>query len=366
MQNAFLDRQRKALADLAQLVARRAAGEQDIDRRHAARAQEIVDQHKAQREQLTAEFEKEITALRGEYRQLREEAIFQYESTSYSVVQQAEKFDKDAAEELERGQERAKRQFQITQRTATDEFDQNKDKPGQDCDRIRRRCLGRLEEIEEVGRQAQKVLRRRKCVVPEDAIATAELAADADPHDHFTAALTAAKARLQHMIRQPAARFLEDGWPFLIFLFASAALAWPAVHWLGWGWGIGACLAAGAIIGLGVRQFVRPLARRQTLVWRAGDSASPGRRPGGDASRDPPSRTGRPAETGRTGRETRTHRERGPCALGPDPRRTGGTASGQGQASGGTVPRPPQGIAGDVSPHAENARRKIPAPDRPA
>jgi DNA segregation ATPase FtsK/SpoIIIE, S-DNA-T family len=266
MQNAFLDRQQKALAELAELVARRAAGERDIDRRHAARAQEIVDQHKALREQLTGEFEKDIIALRGEYRQLREEAIYQYESSSYNVVQQAEKFDKDAAEELERGQERAKRQFQITQRTAIDEFDQNKDRPGQDCDRIRRRCLGRLEEIEEVGRQAQKVLRRRKCAVPEDAIATAELAADADPHDHFTTALAAAKARLQHMIRQPAARFLEDGWPFLIFLFASAALAWPAVHWLGWGWGVGACLASGAIIGLGVRQLVRPVARRQTLA----------------------------------------------------------------------------------------------------
>ena len=118
MQNAFLDRQQKALAELAELVACRAAGERDIDRRHAARAQEIVDQHKALREQLTGEFEKDIIALRGEYRQLREEAIYQYESSSYSVVQQAEKFDKDAAEELERGQERAKRQFQITQRTA--------------------------------------------------------------------------------------------------------------------------------------------------------------------------------------------------------------------------------------------------------
>ena len=52
MQNAFLDRQQKALVELAELVARRAAGEQDIDRRHAARAQEIVDRHKALREQL--------------------------------------------------------------------------------------------------------------------------------------------------------------------------------------------------------------------------------------------------------------------------------------------------------------------------
>ena len=196
--------------------------------------------------------------MRGEYRQLREDTIFQYESSSYSVVQQAEKFDKDAAEDLERAQERAKRQFQITQRTAVDEFEQNKDKPGQDCERIRRRSQGRLEELDEVGLQAQKVLRRRKCAVPEDASATAELAAEADPHDHFQAALAAAKARLQHLIRQPAAKFLEDGWPFLIFLFAAAALAWPAVHWLGWGWGIGACLVAGAIIGLGVRQCVRP------------------------------------------------------------------------------------------------------------
>jgi len=264
MQNAFLDRQRKALANLAHLVAQRASGEQDIDQRHAARAREIIDEHKTRRDQLTAEFETEITVLRGEYRQLREDAIYQYESGSYGVVQQAEKFDKDAAEELERGQERAKRQFQITQRTANDEFDQHKNKPPQDCERIRRRCRGRLEELDDIWRQAQQVLRRRKCEVPEEGTADGQLAADVDPHARFQAALTTAKARLQQMIRQPAARFLEDGWPFLIFLFASAGLAWPAVHFLDWSWGIVCCLLAGAILGLGVRQCVRPIARRQT------------------------------------------------------------------------------------------------------
>jgi len=264
MQNAFLDRQRKALADLSQLVAQRASGERDIDQQHAARAREIIDDHKSRREQLTAEFEKEITALRGEYRQLREDAIYQYESGSYSVVQQAEKFDKDAAEQLEQGQQRAKREFQVAQRIANDEFDQQKDRPPQDCERIRRRCQTRLEELDEVWRQAQQVLRRRRCEVPEDALAAPQPVADADPHDQFHAALAAAKTRLQQMIRLSTARFLEDGWPFLIFLFTSAGLAWPAVHFLDWGWGIAACLAAGGAAGLAVRQFLRPIARRHT------------------------------------------------------------------------------------------------------
>lgn len=266
MQNAFLDRQRKALADLAQLVAQRAAGEEDIDRQHAARASEILAQYKSQREQLTAEFEKEIAALRGEYSQLREDAVYQYESNSFAVVQEAEKFDKDVAEELERGLERAKRQFQITQRAANEEFVQSKDKPGQDCERIRRRCQGRLEELEDVWRQTQKLLRRRACALPDDGPVGTELAADVDPHEPFQAALSAAKARLQQMIRQPAAKFLEDGWPFLIFLFTAGGLAWPAVHFLHWGWGLGACAAAGAFIGLAVRQSVRPFARQQTLA----------------------------------------------------------------------------------------------------
>ena len=270
MQNAFLDRQRKALAALVQLVARRASGERDIDHQHAARAREIIEDHKARREQLTAEFEQEITALRGEYRRLREDAIYQYESGSYGVVQQGEKFDKDAAEELERGLERAKRQFQVTQRFAKDEFDQHKDRPGQDCERIRRRCRGRLDDLDDVWRQTQQVLRRRKCEVPEEGPAGGQLAADADPHDHYQAALAAAKARLHQMIRQPAAKFLEDGWPFLIFLFTSAGLAWPAVHFLDWGWGIAACLLTGACVGLGVRQFVRPAARRQTMALLPG------------------------------------------------------------------------------------------------
>lgn len=265
MQNAFLDRQREALARLADLVSQRAAGEQQIDQRHAARAREIIDEHKAGRERLTAEFEQEITALRGEYRQLREDAVYQYESGSYRVVQQAEQFDKDAAEELERGQERAKRLFQVTQRAANEEFDQQKDRPPQDCERIRRRCRGRLDELDELWRQAQQVLRRRKCALPEDDSATEPLAADADPHEHYQAALATAKALLHQMIRQPAAKFLEDGWPFLIFLFTSAALAWPAVHFLDWSLGLTICLLGGAAVGLGVRQGVRPIARRQTM-----------------------------------------------------------------------------------------------------
>ncbi len=266
MQNTFLDRQRTALADLARLVADRVAGEGDIDRRHAARAREIVDRHRAGREALIAQFERETAALRAEYQRLREEAIYQYESTSYGVVQQAEQFDKDAADELERGQQRAKRQFQLVRRAASEELDQNKDKPGQECERIRRRCAGRLEELEELWGQAQQVLRRRQCELPDDRSTVPQWTSETDLNEQFQTALTLAKARLHELIRQPAAKFLEDGWPFLIFLFTAAAVAWPAVHFLDWALGAIASLLIGGATGLGVRRAVHPLARRQTLA----------------------------------------------------------------------------------------------------
>ena len=86
-----------------------------------------------------------------------------------------------------------------------------------------------------------------------------------DPLERFQAALAAAKRGLgTHPL--PGGQFLEADWPFLIFLFARPGAGLPAVYWLGLGLGSAACLVAGAVIGLGVRQCRAPLARRQTMA----------------------------------------------------------------------------------------------------
>ena len=150
------------------------------------------------------------------------------------------------------------------------------------------------------------------------------------------------------------------------FPFTSAGLAWPAVHFLGWGWGIAACLAAGIVIGVVVRQSVRPSARRQTLAVVPGiqQALADGRAAMQTAIRRAELEAQRKLEELVEKRE-RT-RQRGSCPLGADPCRVGGTASDENQASSRAVPRPPQGTAGNLSPHLEDAGRETPAPDRTA
>ena len=79
--------------------------------------------------------------MRGEYQRLREEIIFRYESSSYAVVQEEEKFAKTRPKTSQRPW---KGQTAISDHAATamDEFEQKKDKPGQECQRIRLRGHG--------------------------------------------------------------------------------------------------------------------------------------------------------------------------------------------------------------------------------
>ena len=76
MQNTFVERQRKLVAELKCLVDQRAALEGDIDGQHVARNEAMLQQYRSCRDQQTADFEKANTALRAEYQKLREQIIF--------------------------------------------------------------------------------------------------------------------------------------------------------------------------------------------------------------------------------------------------------------------------------------------------
>ena len=87
--------------------------------------------------------------------------------------------------------------------------------------------------------------------------------------DHFADAMGRAYQRLIELQNQPAARFIEDGWPILIFLAAlpvsAALLWWLLVAIIGW---VGVAIASAAIalaIAIVSRQAAKPYARRQTL-----------------------------------------------------------------------------------------------------
>ncbi|MBC8869469.1 MAG: AAA family ATPase [Planctomycetes bacterium] len=265
MGNTLVEQQRKLLSDLAVRVKERAAGEVDIDKEHEARDEQVMEQYRAKRDNLNAEFEEEITKLRTEYQKKREKTIFNYESTSYAVVQEGEKFEKEAKEDYEDELDRAKRRYQAARRDAEDTFNQVKDQPKKELDRYKRRCEKRRDELRELRKQAEKILRRRGCDIPDELPKAAD-ATEGDPLEHYQVAYTAAHRQLRILTRQPAAMFLEAGWPFLIALFTAIGLGLTSLV-VDWFHPVGEIVAAVAIAvatGLIVRRIVRPYSRRQT------------------------------------------------------------------------------------------------------
>lgn len=263
--NVFANRQRELLEEVARLVRERVAGEGQIDQQHADRDAEILRDYQQRRDSLTSEFETSSSRLRGEYQKRREQVIFNYESASYAVVQDGERFDRQAATELEQALEHIKRNWHVERRAAEDEFAEVKDRPQKDFERFKKRCDARLDELDIVVRQTDRILRRRRC--PQlDGLPAGEAADVPDPIAHAQAGLTAAQLKFHEMLRQPAARFLEDGWPFLIFLLTALATALPAVWWQGWIVGLLAAAAIGAAAGVLAWRLARPRAQEQTLA----------------------------------------------------------------------------------------------------
>ncbi len=264
MQNTFVERQRELLSDLAKRVKERAAGEVGIDKEHDARDEQTVEQYKAKRDAANEEFEKEITELRSEYQKKREQTIYNYESTSYAVVQEEEKFQKEAKEDNEDELDRAKRRYQIARREAVDAFAQVKDQPKKELERYRKRCEKRLAELHDLRQQGEKVIRRRACEIPEDMPGAAE-AHEGNPLEHFQIAYTSAHTQLRKLTRRPASMFLESGWPFLIGLFTAIGLGLGslAIDWF-WIGEIIIALVVGVATGLIVSRAVRPFSQKQT------------------------------------------------------------------------------------------------------
>lgn len=264
MQNTFIERQRELLSDLAKRVKERSAGEVGIDEEHDARDEQTMEQYKAKRDAANEEFEKEVTELRSEYQKKREQTIYNYESTSYAVVQEEEQFQKEAKEDNEDELDRAKRRYQIARREAVDTFDQVKDQPKKELERYRKRCEKRLEELHELRRQAEKIIRRRGCEIPEDISGAAEVP-EGDPLEHFQIAYTSARTQLRRLTRRPASMFLESGWPFLIGLFSVIGLGLASL-WIEW-YTVGEIIIAlvvGVATGLIVSRGVRPFSQKQT------------------------------------------------------------------------------------------------------
>ncbi len=265
MEHQIADRIRTMLAEVARLADQRADSEGRTGQEYEAREAQILDESRQQSERMTAEFDREMAALRNEYQRLREDIVFGYESNSYAVVQEAERFASQAAAERDAALLRSKRAWNATRQSAEEAFQKNKDRPQRDFERLRQRCDDHREEFEHIQQQAERVLRKRGCP-PMEAPPAAAADGGADSMVRAQQTLAFANEKLIELQRQPAAVFLESGWPVLISLLAAMALAVPLILWLDWLFGSIATLTISIALGLLARQGALPRARQQTIA----------------------------------------------------------------------------------------------------
>jgi DNA segregation ATPase FtsK/SpoIIIE, S-DNA-T family len=247
------------------LVEERADAEGRTDQEYAARDEAFLADYRQQRDRLTAEFEDAVTALRGEYQKRREDIIFSYETTatpwcrrrsgSTSRRRPISKTRSNASNAP--GPWPAARRWTSSKRSKT-----GRRRTSSGCGAA---AIPGLQEFDEIMNHAGRVLRRRRCP-PAEQLPAATETGGSDPMTRAQTNLATAKQLLIEMERQPAAVFLESGWPFLIFLLTALALAVPLGLWQGWIVGPIIAVVTGIALGLLVRTLVQPHAQRQTVA----------------------------------------------------------------------------------------------------
>lgn len=264
------DRERELIRKVTELVAWRAREERETAERDTARSEQAKSDFEANRSGATAAFERDHGALVAEYREAREAILFKYESDGYALSQQEETLVDQVTAKHNEALEDAKTLWQHRHQEIQVAFKDQEGLPQKEFSAYKQQCDGSLAEVEGLEAQAQGIVRRR-CEWP-----ASTAAATAPPpglsrvecSERAVAAIVRIRETLHKIEQSPAARFIEDGWPFLIFLFTLVAAGLAAFFLWGqgvdWWW-----LAAGAIlipiiVAIASRQIARPFARSQT------------------------------------------------------------------------------------------------------
>lgn len=263
-------RQQQMLAELKALAVWRAAEVAAGSERAATRAADARSEHQRQHAQATAQFEDAHARLIAEYHERREAVYLRYEAEGHALAVEEQRLvqvhDQRHAESLDAAKTLRQHRVAEVQRT----FREQKLVPRQEFAQFQQRCAQSAEELTALTVSVQTVVRRR-ARWPEDAPPAPQPAAGHSRQQYveqFTAALASAYVQLQTLTTLRSARFLEEGWPVLIFLALLAALGYPAYRLLGtygWGWVIAACVGTALVVAVAIRAVVRPLARRATL-----------------------------------------------------------------------------------------------------
>ncbi|HZL90435.1 MAG TPA: FtsK/SpoIIIE domain-containing protein [Pirellulaceae bacterium] len=261
-------RQRELIARLTSLASRRAQQQTEIEQRQSAQAAEATRRLAAQRDQKLAEFQSQHARLIADYKRARELAFAGCDTAGCSLAQEEDRFHETATEERAQAREAARNLRQHRSEAILTTFQEKEVVPRGEFAQFKQQCEHTASEISVLVITTQSVVRRRG-PWPDEALAPPQAASGLTRQEHLerhSAAISRAFAKLAELQNLPAARFLEDGWLILLFIFVAplvGLLLWSLS--LGWGWIIGGSLVTATALVLILRLVLLPIARRQTL-----------------------------------------------------------------------------------------------------
>jgi hypothetical protein len=263
-------RERELVTRLSDLAARRAKEEVEIRAQHAQRLAQLADEHQRARRGVTTDFETRHATMIAEYQQAREAAFSQYENQGFALARAEQHLEEQAKEKHEELLEDARTYFQHRHQELENECQEREIELRQQAIQFQQLCDARASEFGPLVAKAQAVVRKRASW-PEEPMAPPATQPGMLKEvylERVPQALARAHERLVALEREPYARFLEDGWPVLIFIFVALAAAYPlwlfvAPHGLVW-FGLAAALAP-LLVALATRQAIRPIARKRTV-----------------------------------------------------------------------------------------------------
>lgn len=264
------DRERELIRQVTELVAWRAREERETAERAAVRNEQAKADHEEERNGATASFERDHGTLVAEYRESREAIFYKYESDGYALVQQEESLVEKVTAKHNESLDDAKTLWQHRHQEIQTAFKDQEGLPQKEFLTYKHQCDGSLAEVDALEAQGKALVSRRCEWPPSTATATAPPPgmSRVTCSERAVAAIARIRETLHIVEQAPAARFLEVGWPFLIFLFTLVA-AGLGVFFL-WGKFHPAILVGGGIllpiaIAIASRQIACPFAKSQTL-----------------------------------------------------------------------------------------------------
>lgn len=263
-------RQRELLQTLIGQVQNWSQREVQLKQERGNRLEEAKSRFEQDRQEILDDFEIQHGSLLASYKKAREGLLFTYSSTSHQLTKDESELIEQKSDAYHEAVDEGKSLWHHRREMIQSQFHEHEPLPHQECAQFEQLCAQREAEVQAIVNEARTLVSKR-CTWPETVAPPPAVSPGLPKLAYIEQAGVAtgnARIKLYQLSQLPAARFLEDGWPFLIFLFSLVAFAYPAWRYLmpnGILAVVGACLGGSALLAVALRQIMRPFSRMQTL-----------------------------------------------------------------------------------------------------